>query len=173
MRVDLTKLEPNPMRDFMIDPIDQEVVEKLRESIEEDGFWGGVVCRKIGDRIEIGAGHHRVRAAVAAGIRWADVYVDESFDEFDMWRVYTRENATQRGNSGTAMAGSVASALRLVAKALFLGDIGRILPMSERGEQTIVGKLTAEDGEGIGRRLLTRLFQTHHISGMGDYRVQQ
>jgi hypothetical protein len=84
------------------------------------------------------------------------------------------ENATQRGNSGTALAGSVAAALRIVVKAILTGNLGRILPrLSERSEQTVVGQLTAEDSEGLGRRLLVAFFHEHKIPNMGDWTVQQ
>jgi hypothetical protein len=173
MRVDLRQLQPNPMRDMRVDPIDPDVVERLKASIEEDGFWGGVVCRNINGSIQIGAGHHRVAAALAAGITVADVFMADHLDDADMLRVYARENATQRGNTGTAMAGSVAGALRLIAKAIFTGNISRILEMSERGEQTIVGKASTGNGEGIGEPLLTRFFHQQHIPGMGRYTVEQ
>ena len=40
-----------------------------------------------------------------------------------MIRVYARENATQRGNTGTAMAGTVASAIRFLAKAILTNTV--------------------------------------------------
>jgi hypothetical protein len=40
-----------------------------------------------------------------------------------MIRVYARENATQRGNSSTAVAGTVASAVRFLAKGIMTGSI--------------------------------------------------
>ena len=56
MLVELDLLLPNPYRDFAIDPIDEEVIDQLTELIVEDGFWGGVVCRRNGRDREIGAG---------------------------------------------------------------------------------------------------------------------
>jgi ParB-like chromosome segregation protein Spo0J len=104
MRVDLRTLKPNPMRDFRIDPMDPDVVEQLRQSIEEDGFWGGVVCRKLPNgQLQIGAGHHHVAAALAAGIPFADLFVSDELDEAGMIRVYARENATQRSHMSTAI----------------------------------------------------------------------
>jgi hypothetical protein len=40
----------------------------------------------------------------------------------DMIRMYANENATQRGNSGTAIAGSFASAVKFLAKGLLVGS---------------------------------------------------
>jgi len=45
-------------------------------------------------------------------------------------------------------AGTVASAVRMIAKAEMTGTIGRILPMVENSEETLLGKLTSEDGIG-------------------------
>jgi hypothetical protein len=44
----------------------------------------------------------------------ADVFVGD-LDDVAMIRVYARENATQRGNSSSAVAGSVASAVRFLS----------------------------------------------------------
>jgi ParB-like nuclease domain len=158
MIVDLRTLQPNPMRDFTVDPMDEDVIERLKQSIEQDGFWGGVVCRQLEDGIiQIGAGHHRVRAAIEAGIRTADVFVGNgNMDDAAMVRVYARENATQRGNTGTAQAGSVASAIRFIAKTVLGGvDVARILATSDKGVEIIRGQLAGE--KGIGHEVIERL----------------
>lgn len=122
MLVDINKLKPNPFRDFVVDPIDLDNVATLAESIKEDGFWGGVVCRvNEQDQIEIAAGHHRIEAAKKAGIKKAEVFVGDDMDDKAMIRVYARENATQRGNHSTATAGSVAAAVRYIFKEQSLG----------------------------------------------------
>ena len=128
MELNLTQLMPNPFRVFAVDPIDMDAVASLAESIEQDGFWGGVVARKNehGD-YEVACGHHRVQAAISAGYQHADIFV-ANLDDEAMIRIYARENATQRGNGSTAVAGTVASAIRYLAKEQFLGisvDINR------------------------------------------------
>lgn len=138
------------MRDFTVDPIDEARVQELKESIKEDGFWGGIVCRQVdhGD-IEIGAGHHRVRAAIAAGIRTADIFVGNGqMDDAAMVRVYARENATQRGNTGTAQAGSVASAVRFIAKGLLTGNVVGIPTTSEKAIEILTGQIASDKGIG-------------------------
>lgn len=145
MRVALRELKPNPLRDFKVDPMDPEAIERLKASIQEDGFWGGVVCRRVADgSIETGAGHHRVAAAIAAGIEEADLFVGD-FDDDDMVIVYARENATQRSDTGVSQVGSVASALRRVAGKSLRGVL------SELGQhsQDIIGGNIASD-KGIG-----------------------
>jgi hypothetical protein len=125
MRVALKDLKPNPFRNFKVDPINDDVVEGLKQSIKENpaGFWGGIVARKCNGHYELAFGHHRVRAAMAAGIREDDVKVVSEISDAEMIRMYANENATQRGNTGTALAGTVASATKFLLKGLFTGTI--------------------------------------------------
>jgi hypothetical protein len=116
MYVNFKDLKPNPFRDYHVDPIDEDRVAMLTKSIKENGFWGGVVLRKNKDgKLEIGAGHHRVAAAIKAGEKSTDLFVGD-FDDDAMAVVYATENATHRGGSGTAGAGSIAAAVRFLAK---------------------------------------------------------
>lgn len=161
MNVTLSSLKPNPFRLFAVDPIDQEAVGALTESIKEDGFWGGVVCR-VNDQgeIEVAAGHHRVAAAINAGISEADVFIGR-IDDAAMIRIYARENATQRGNSSTAAAGSVAAAVRFLAKAQFL-SINRQLSRNENkrqdiGEAPVSKFLQGVFGKSTGRLVVDQL----------------
>jgi hypothetical protein len=123
MRVDLKSLKPNPFRNFKVDPIDDQVVAALKDSIKNNpaSFWGGVVARKKNGSIELAFGHHRVKAAIAAGIREDDIKVADIPDS-EMILMYATENATQRGNSGTAVAGSVASATKFLMKGILVGS---------------------------------------------------
>lgn len=153
MLVKLADLKPNPLRDYNVDPMDDAVVEKLKASIQEDGFWGGVVCRKVanGD-IQIAAGHHRIAAAIAAGIETADLFVrNGDMDDAKMIRVYARENATQRGAVGTAQTGSVASALRYLAKAILTDRY----PEFRTPQQAAQAKANVPGEKGIGEPLIT------------------
>lgn len=122
MKVRLRDLKPNPVRDFNVDPLDEEIIERLRASIREHGFWGGVVGRQRNGHIEIGAGHHRIEAALKEGVEEGEVHVIPDIDDRTMTRLYAEENATQRGAAhSTARAGSVAAALRQVAYQAFQG----------------------------------------------------
>ena len=168
MLVELATLKPNPYRDFTVDPIDLEVVSTLAGSIEEDGFWGGIVCRRSNGHIEIAAGHHRVQAALAAGINVADVFVGE-LDDAAMIRVYARENATQRGNTGTAQAGSIASAVRFLAKAIASGHVSTFVETSPKALETLQGQLAGE--RGVGEPLILQFLA--RIPGITTYSVKQ
>jgi DNA polymerase III delta prime subunit len=113
----LKDLEPIPERDLAIDPVDPSQVERLKDSIRESGFWGGVVCCRIEGKLYVAAGWQRVTAAIHVGEDQATVFVG-NFDVRERIRVYGSENATQRGNRGSAPTGVVAAAIRLLAKEL-------------------------------------------------------
>lgn len=157
MKVELAKLKPNPSRDFKVDPIDPEAVEKLTESINQSGFWGGVVCRQVNGEIQIIAGQHRIEAAKNAGIHEADLYVGD-FDEADLTLVYARENATQRGNSGTAIAGSVASAIRFLVKAIMTGAASSEI-WEDETELTKLRTGIISGKVGLGEPIITRFLK--------------
>lgn len=158
MLVDLRKLKPNPLRDFTVDPVDKERVAELSRHIKEDGFWGGIVCRKTKDgSIEIAAGHHRVEAAILAGETHANVFVSEDMDDAAMIRIYANENATQRGNHGTAQTGSVASAVRYLAKKMFEGLLSGIPDSSPHSIDVALGTAVTEDG--IGGRIIVKFLE--------------
>lgn len=174
MQVRLKDLKPNPLRDFLIDPIDEESVEKLLVSINEDGFWSGVVCRKNDDgEIEIAAGHHRVVAAIRAGIEFADVFVRKNTPKHQMARVYARENATQRSDIGTSRTGSVAAAIRSLSKDIFTGNVAGIPATSgvdiSKSIDTLRGQLLSD--KGIGKRIIERFFEG--IPGLNDNAIKQ
>jgi hypothetical protein len=57
-----------------------------------------------------------------------------------MIRIYGRENATQRGNSGTAQVGTVAAALRYLAKAIMTGHLSGIPDTSQKTVDTLNGQ---------------------------------
>ena len=182
MKVELKKLKPNPFRDFKVDPIDPEAVKALVKSIEENTFWSGVIARKIkGGDIQIAAGHTRTYAAMEAGVTHADITVG-NFDDQAMIRIYATENATQRGNSGLAMMGSVASAVRYLVKAILKGDehFSQIWEKSSKALDSLRGNIANDRGLGapIIERFLTGIpgvnksMITHQIANLkasGDY----
>jgi len=167
MKVQLRDLVDNPFRDFNVDPIDNEAVKKLETSITEDGFWGGVVCRKVGDEIQIAAGHTRVRAAIKCGIEEADLFVSKEIDDEGMVRIYARENALQRGNSSNAVAGSIAAAVWYSAEEAFVHDADRGLTDVSQG----IGVLNIEKilgkNSGVGPNVIKQ--QLANLKASGDY----
>jgi flagellar biosynthesis GTPase FlhF len=170
MLLTLSLLQPNPFRDFKVDPIDDVAVDVLKQSISEDGFWGGVTARwndAIG-MYEIAAGHHRVKAAIAAGIDRAEIFVGD-FDDHAMVRIYGTENASQRGNGSTAVAGTVAGAIRYLAKAQFLSaefrSKGNRGGPSDLGRDEILSFL--EGVPNVSRECVAQ--QLANLKASGDY----
>lgn len=170
MYVNFKDLKPNPFRDYHVDPIDDNRVEMLAASIHEHGFWGGVVLRKNKDgELEIGAGHHRVAAAIKAGEKSADLFVGD-FDDAAMAIVYATENATHRGGSGTAGAGSIAAAVRLLARgSIVCSQIHEQTPHTRNdqgiGETAVFGVLKGVPG-------MTASIVRQHLAAIkasGDY----
>lgn len=144
MHVVLRELKPNPWRNFAVDPMDEEAIVRLTTSIQEHGFWGGVVCRINGDgEYEIACGHHRVEAAIRAGIESADLFVGE-FNDASMIQVYALENATQRGASSTASTGSVAAAVRYIAKGVLTGGLSEF----RQSTPELAGNMGSSKGVG-------------------------
>lgn len=65
MKIKLRQLTPNPYRDIGNYPIDKNRVAKLKGSILNTEFWGGLVCRKHLTKkgfYQIAFGHHRIEA---------------------------------------------------------------------------------------------------------------
>jgi ParB-like nuclease domain len=127
-KVDLVELEkhPNPMRDLNVDPIPSEHPE-LRRSIREHGLWGGIVVgewKQDGhSELVILAGHRRVAAAVAEGIKTAELCVIRNCAPGEAVAVYLSDNMIGRCNDQAAQAGIVAAAIRMIVRdALLSGD---------------------------------------------------
>jgi hypothetical protein len=155
MKVKLRELKPNPFRDFEVDPIDEDNPE-IEQSISDTGFWGGTLCRQTSHGIEIAAGHRRWKAAMKAGVEIADLTVG-NFDDETMIRIYQTENATQRGNTGTAITGSVASALRYLLKLALTSNERFVQFCTNLDVATVVGNITS-DKKGMGRMVIAKFF---------------
>lgn len=170
MKVRLRDLKPNPLRDFNVDPMNQGVIDTLKESIKQDGYWGGAVVTKKDGQLYTVAGHHRTAAAIAAGVEEADLYVVNDMPGDQMIRIYARENSTQRGNNATAAAGSVASALKFLAKQAFGNSPEN--PGELKGYGTGNGIGTTQILAFLGENVITRSLveqQLANIKASGDY----
>jgi hypothetical protein len=167
MRVNLESLERNPFRDFHVDPVDKDNVAELVKSIGQDQYWGGIVCRRYKGKKQIIAGEHRRQAALKAGIEEADVFCGD-FDDEAVVRIYARENATQRGNTATALAGSVAAAIReILLRTLSSGEIARTGGPTEDGvgRDAILNEL--RDIPGVTEHIVRQ--QLANLKASGDY----
>ena len=169
MRVQLKTLQPNPHRDFTVDPISDAAVAALKQSIKQDGFWGGAVVTKIDGEMFIACGHTRTRAAIESGIKEADLYVVPDMSDEQLIRIYARENSTQRGNNSSAIAGTVASALKYLARQAFGSGSENSEPRS-RGISQGIG--APQILEFLGENVLKRSDieqQLANLKSSGDY----
>src|ERR1039458_8668692 len=90
--VPLSKIKDNPWRNRKRNPLDENRVEAIVESIGTTEFWVGVYGRELKDgTVEIAFGHHRVAAAKDAGLKEIPVEV-QSFTNGDMLIRMSREN---------------------------------------------------------------------------------
>ena len=149
--IPLERLRSNPYRDFELHPFDPEQIEKLKASINADGFWMSVVARKAGDGFEIAFGHHRIESARQLG--WTEVPIEvRDLTDWQMARMLASENATQRGSTAAAALDAVAALSKVLAYDLLRWEkwSGSSRNMEEQAEfSRCRGHLLA--GEGIGR----------------------
>jgi hypothetical protein len=87
-----------------------------------------------------------------------------------MIRVYARENATQRGNTSAALAGSVASAVKFIAKAIIINDSSAQRFLSRRDLGDLRARLVAKNG-GVGQTAVVAFLKD--TPGINDGVVQQ
>src|SRR3954451_190423 len=151
MHVPLHDLHPNPFRNFELHPLDTAQVERLKASLDADGFWASVVARKVADGYQLAFGHHRVEAARALGLETVPIEVRDLSD-WQMVRMLASENATQRGSTAAACLDAVAAISRVLAYNLLRWDevtFCKILQKVEVDYPSCRGRL--ESGSGIGR----------------------
>ena len=97
-KIKVCDLEPNPYRDYKKDPINQDIVDGLKDSIRKGQYWGGIPIRRHPTKkgkYEIGCGHHRLAALKECGIKEIEAPVVE-FSDIEMLRTMILENATQK-----------------------------------------------------------------------------
>ena len=149
--IPLERLKSNPYRDFDLHPFDPAQVEKLKASIDADGFWMSVVARKAGEDYEIAFGHHRIEAARQLG--WTDVPIEvRDLTDWQMARMLASENATQRGSTAAAALDAVAALSKVLAYNLLrwekwptdCGNLEQVVAFSHCRSHVM-------SGEGIGR----------------------
>ncbi len=158
--VPINKLKSNPWRDFEFYPLDEEAITKLIASINDHGFWKGIVARKVDGGYEIGFGHHRVEAGKRFALREIDIEVEDISDD-RMIRLMCQENATQRGAVAGAIINEVAAVTKRVAELLLNGEdlspIGDRCPdLFESQKALDTARGTLERGDGVGEPLIRR-----------------
>ena len=65
MKILVSQIDPNPHRDLERNPISEEQVAKIIESMKQTGFWDNVVVRphpQAAGRYQLAYGHNRIAA---------------------------------------------------------------------------------------------------------------
>jgi hypothetical protein len=114
MKIDISRIVANPFRDFDLDPLDNNQVDKLEASIDDLGFFTAIPVRFRNGVYEQACNHHLLEAArrVAAKKKIARPQVEvvlEDYDDNAMRRIMAIENLTQRGANTGAQLDAVAA----------------------------------------------------------------
>lgn len=169
VQIPLREIHANPYRDFDLHPIDQVQVERLKASINADGFWSSVTARKAADGYEVAYGHHRIEAAKSLGLDTVPIEVRE-LDDWQMVRMLASENATQRGSTSAACLDAVAAISRVLAYSLLRWDEATFAKnLAKVGIDYASCRGRLEAGSGIGHDCI-RSFATK--DAFSDAQVQ-
>ena len=158
MMIKLEAVEYNPYRDLALDPINKDTVDKMKASITDLGFWGGLAVRKVGTKYQLAFGHHRLEALRELGWEKADLNVVR-YDEDQMVRAMVVENATQRGAEGGATIDSVAGIVRRIGYLLLTQskeelESSKIFEDSRNGAEKARTEFLA--GNGVGQPVICK-----------------
>ena len=102
MKVKLKDLKPNPFKKGINQGrLDESKVAILKESIEKDGFWDNIICRKNCSGYEIAYGHHRLEAAKQVFGKEFEIDIPcKKIDDASMLRILGNENNSQNSELG-------------------------------------------------------------------------
>lgn len=93
--ITLNQITNNSLRDFKTNPMDEKTIDIIRQSIKENGWRGSLLARKVGNKYEIAAGHHRLEAARREKLNGIQLEVDK-LDDWQMFTWMRDENEAQR-----------------------------------------------------------------------------
>lgn len=115
MKLRLRDILPNPHRNLALNPLKEDKIQELVESINDTGFWDNVVVRKNDEgKYELAYGHHRLEAAKRSGLKEADFIIKEISNE-KMLEMMSRENSETYANDLMSTIESVQAAVSAYA----------------------------------------------------------
>lgn len=80
MKIDINKIDVG--RFAIREEIDQEYLERLTQSLLDDGQWHPIIVRRInGGRYQLVAGHYRLQASIKAGLKEIEANIRDLTDE--------------------------------------------------------------------------------------------
>lgn len=92
MKIKVSDLEANPYRNIKKYPLDAGKIRDLKTSIQENGFWGGLLVRKHKGAYQLAFGHHRLQAIMELGIKEVPECIVYDLSEDDMLHRMFAEN---------------------------------------------------------------------------------
>lgn len=168
MNILISAIDANPHRDLARNPVSEEQITKLVESINRTGFWDNLVIRphpEVPNRYQLAYGHNRLAACVRAGITEVDLPVRELAD-YDMLCCMIDENNTQQSITPKVVFENVTAAIALAERFLTctenINDFNSLLKTARRVDNHDVNfwrnneyekaKISISDnGDGLGK----------------------
>jgi len=112
--VNVADIGYNPFRDVERNPMSEERIAALMDSIDRNDLWRGIVARPTADGYQLAFGHHRLEAIKRLGIETIEVDLADLSDA-QMLQFLSDENLNQGGKSASA-------AFEVVVAARFMLD---------------------------------------------------
>ena len=153
MKIQVSKLQPNPFRRMDEYPIDREKVESLKSSIKDTSFWDNILARKSNGHFQIAYGHHRLVALKDLHVKEVDIPVRD-LDDGMMIKIMANENRDTYKANRAVMVETVRVARDWLREQMegeweTLGKSIQGLFDSQRGFET-------SKGMGVGRDLIKK-----------------
>jgi hypothetical protein len=176
MKIDLSRIYPNPHRDLARNPVNQDQVQAVAESIQRTGFWDNVVVREKDDSYELAYGHNRYAALQQIGITEAD-FIVKPLSDYDMLSAMIDENATQQKITPKIIFENVDAAIRLAEQMLSECDTVEQFNEAAKTSRSVPGQnvkkmwrelefakakqCIGENGEGLGTGFVRQFLPGH------------
>lgn len=181
MNILISAIDANPHRDLARNPVSEEQVIKLVESINRTGFWDNLVIRphpEVPNRFQLAYGHNRLAACVRAGITEVDLPVRELAD-YDMLCCMIDENNTQQSITPKVVFENVTAAIvlakRLLSSTENVNQFNELMKSAIRPNQDAstfwnaqkysqAKSSISEDGDGLGKDFISHFMPKGSVS---------
>jgi len=120
VKIKVSAIDANPHRDLIRNPVSEDQIIKLVDSINRTGFWDNLVIRQHPEdatRYQLAYGHNRIEACRRAGIEEVDLPIRDLAD-YDMLCCMIDENNTQQSITPKIVFENVTAALTLAESLL-------------------------------------------------------
>lgn len=183
MKIKVSSICANPHRDLIRNPVSEDQIVKLVDSINRTGFWDNLVIRQHPEdatRYQLAYGHNRIEACRRAGIEEVDLPIRDLAD-YDMLCCMIDENNTQQSITPKIIFENVTAAITLAEKFLNetsnVDEFNLLVKNSHRPDQDVVKKTTdwrcndyerakiaiSADGDGLGKDFVSHFMPEKSI----------